>query len=65
MQILLHDYTYAACGLQAILDQAIEQLGYSWEYNNGHYGQHTTEGHQYSLKITNGATGHSVDDIFG
>lgn len=27
LQFLLHDYTYAACGLEAILEQATEQLG--------------------------------------
>jgi hypothetical protein len=29
LQILLHDFTYAACGMQAILEQAIRWLGYA------------------------------------
>jgi hypothetical protein len=48
---VLHDFTYAACGLQAILEQAIDRLGYPWDYD-GHLGQYTTHGHQYCLKIT-------------
>ena len=42
LHILLHDFTYAACGLHAILEQTIEQLGYVWDYD-GH--QYTTHGH--------------------
>jgi hypothetical protein len=37
-QIDLQDYTCAACGLVAILDQATEQLGYVWDFCNGHLG---------------------------
>ncbi|XP_066374369.1 uncharacterized protein [Miscanthus floridulus] len=47
--ILLNNYTYAACGLQAILEQAIEQLGYCCDYD-GYVD--TTGGYQYRLKLT-------------
>ena len=44
LQMVLHDSTYAALGLSAILDQATERLGYDWEYCTGNLGQHTTIG---------------------
>ena len=44
LQVVLHDITYAALGLSAILDQATERLGYDWEYYTGNLGQHTTAG---------------------
>ena len=65
MQIALQDLTYAACGFWAILDQAMEQLGYDWDFYNGNLGQLTTEGRQYCIRITNRGSGHSVGYIFG
>jgi len=64
LQISLHDCTYAICGFAAILDQAIEQLGYDWDYD-GHLGQYTTEGWQCALKLTDAANGRSVGYIYG
>ena len=32
LQNLLFDFTYAASGMQPILMQAIERLGYTWDY---------------------------------
>jgi hypothetical protein len=49
LQILLNNYTHVACGLEAILEQAIEQLGYYWKYDGC---VDTAGGHQYRLKLT-------------
>lgn len=49
MQIPLCDSTYAACGLQSILDQAIERMGYHWFYGGWVL---TTHVYQFSLTIT-------------
>ena len=65
LQVVLHDNTYAALGLSAILDQAMERLGYDWEYYTRNLGQHTTAGHQFYIRFTNGANGHSVGYIYG
>jgi len=43
LQVLLYDITYATCGLQAILTQAIKQLGYAWDFVEA-MGQRTTAG---------------------
>ena len=58
MQIALQDLTYAACGLWAILDQAMEQLGFDWDFYNENLGQLTIEGCQYCIRITNRGSGH-------
>jgi hypothetical protein len=65
LQVMLHDSTYAALGLSAILDQATQRLGYDWEYCTGNLGQHTTAGCQFYIRITNSANGRSVGYIYG
>ena len=65
LQVVLHDITYVASGLSAILDQAIERLRYDWEYCTGNLGQHTTTGRQFCMRFTNGANGRSVGYIYG
>ena len=65
MQIVLQDLTYATCGLCAVLDQAIEQLGYDWDFCNGNLGQLIIEGRQYCIRITNRGSGCSVGYIYG
>ena len=64
MQIALQNLTYAACGLWAVLDQAMEQLGYDWDFCNGNLDQLTIEGRQYCIRITNRGIGHSVGYIY-
>ena len=57
--------TFVAAGIENILSQALEQLGYDWEYmvQQGHL---TYVGIQYCLKFTpNPANGQSVDYIYG
>jgi hypothetical protein len=51
LQNLLHNFTYAAASIQDILSQALQQLGYDWDYVD-HMGQPTTHGIQYCLKFT-------------
>ena len=63
--MVLHDSTYAALSLLAILDQATEKLGYDWEYYIGNLGQHTTTGCQFCIRFTNGADGCSIGYIYG
>ena len=63
--MVLHDSTYAALGLSAILDQAMERLRYDWEYYTRNLGQHTTVGRQFCIRFTNGANGCSVGYIYG
>ena len=58
--MVLHDSTYAALGLSAILDQATERLGYDWKYCTRNLGQHTTGGRQFCIRFTSGANGRSV-----
>ena len=65
MQIALQDPTYAACGLWAVLDQAMEQLGYDWDFCNGNLDQLTIEGCQYCIRITNRDSARSVGYIYG
>ena len=65
MQIALQDLTYAACGSWAVLDQAMEQLGYDWDFYNGNIGQLTIEGRQYCIRITNRGSGRSIGYIYG
>jgi hypothetical protein len=64
MQIELQDLTYAACGLSAVLDQATKQLGYDWGFCNGNFGQLTTDGRQYCIRMTYRSSGHSVGYIY-
>ena len=61
---MLHDFTYVACGLHAILDQAIEQLWYHWNYT---VFVCTTHGYQSNLTITLASAHNSptVDYTFG
>ena len=61
---MLHDLTYAACGLAAVLDQATYQLGYDWDFC-AHLGQQTTEGRQYCIRFTDLDSGRSVGYIYG
>ena len=61
----LHDSTYVALGLSAILDQATERLGYDWEYYTRNHRQHTIVVHQFCIRFTNGANGCSVGYIYG
>ena len=65
MQIALQDLTYAACGLWAVLDQAMEQLGYDCDFCNGNLDQLTVEGRQYCIRITNRGNGRLVRYIYG
>jgi hypothetical protein len=65
LQLVLHDTTYAGMALSVILDQAIQRLGYNWEYCSGNHGQQTTEGRQFCIRFTNGANGSSVGYIYG
>jgi hypothetical protein len=65
MQIDLQYLTHATCGLMAILDQAMEQLGYVWEFCNGALGQLTTEGRQYYIRFTNQGSGRLVGYTYG
>ena len=44
LQVVLHDSTYAALGLSAILDQATERLMYDWKYYTRNLDQRTTAG---------------------
>ena len=64
MQIALQDLTYAACGLWVVLDQAMEQLGYDWDFCNENLGHLTIEGRQYCIRITNRGSGRSVGYIY-
>ena len=43
LQILLYDFTYATCGLQPILTQALKWLGYAQDFVEA-MGQRTTAG---------------------
>ena len=63
--MVLHDNTYAALGLSAILDQAMEILSYDWEYCTGNLSQHTTVGCQFSIRFTNWDNDRSVGYIYG
>ena len=63
--MVLHDSTYAALGLSAILDQATERLGYDLEYCTGNLSQHTTAGRQFYIRFTNGANDRSVGYTYG
>ena len=65
MQIALQVLTYAACGLWAVLDQAMEQLGYDCDFCNGNLGQLTIEGRKYCIRITNRGSARSVGYIYG
>ena len=51
MQIAFQDLTYAACGLWAVLDQAMEQLGYDCDFCNENLDQLTIEGCQYYIVV--------------
>ena len=62
--MVLHDSTYAALGLLAIVDQATERLGYDYEYYTRNLVQHTTIGRQFCIRFTNGANGRSVGYIY-
>jgi hypothetical protein len=50
LQNLVYDFTYVACGMQAILTQAIERLGYAWDYVED-LGQRTSTGIQYCVRF--------------
>ena len=65
LQVVFYDSTYVPLGLSAILDQATVRLRYDWEYYTGNLGEHTTTGHQFCIRFTNGANGRSVGYIYG
>ena len=50
LQVLLYDFTYATCGLQSILTQALKRLGYAWDFVEA-MGQRTTAGIQYCMRF--------------
>ena len=50
LQNLLFDFTYAASGMQPILTQAIERLGYAWDYVED-LGKRTTTSIQYCMRF--------------
>lgn len=59
MQHFIYDYNYDTCALEAILNQATDQLGFDWDYDSPQ-GVPTDRGIQFSIQFTTPAPGNEV-----